>query len=287
MKLVSIRPKRGKAGIHQIAFSRRLRRWGEVLPRQSAVSELLQAIEHPSACTAQFVLLAAQLMQLRHLFTVMRFVSDIALDAMRESLALLKTHPHSKSNRNLRANTLRMEFMLRRLMQKKQASASLDLWFEMFVCKVVDVFELYLCDVLRQCLKKNPGAIAEASITVQDLLNLKDIDDAIRRIAEDRADKEGFFGLTNIVDFLEKRFGVKLDRASERYQKMLEVTEVRHLIVHRDSKVSRRFVEKTNRREFKEGDRFPIDAAYVLQAMTSAQGLALDLEGVLKQKGVV
>jgi hypothetical protein len=287
MKLVSTRPKRGKSGIHQIALSRRLRRWGEVLPRQSALSELLQTIEHPSACTGQFVLLAAQLMQLRHLFTLTRFVSDIALDAMREMLALLKTHPHSKSNRNLRANISRMESMLRRLMQQKQKSFSLDLWFEMFVCKIVDVFELYLYGVLRQCLKKNPRAISEASITVQDLLNLKDIDDAIKRIVEDKVDRESFFGLPSIADFLEKRFGVGLDRTGERYRKMLEVIEVRHLIVHRDSKVSRRFVEKTNRREYKEGDRFPIDADYVSQAMMSARGLALDLEGALKQKGVV
>jgi len=273
-----------------VALLRRLKQWEQsFVPYRAFIPELLRSTKHPSGvdATGEFFFLVLQLMTLDYLFVVVRFGSDNFLEAMATVLTFAKSHPISKKNKKFRKALHRHEITLRDLRKRKATSFSfVDIWYEMLVCKAVDAFEFYLSAVLRKCLKKRPEAISDSSISVQDLLTRKDIDDAVSQIVDERVYKESFSGLSGIADFLQKRFGLTIDREGNRYQTTLEVIETRHMIVHNDSKVSKRFIEKTKSHGLKKGDQYRVDASYVLRALKSVRDFAGELDDTLKQKGL-
>jgi hypothetical protein len=215
-------------------------------------------------------------------------------DVLAELADLVRTHPDIKrdpfANRQLR----RMERQFRALRRMSDTpSFKIDViaeleraWLEMLICKVVDAFEFYLGAVLRRCLKKNPAAIPDASIRVQDLLNSTDISDAIDRIIDKQVYDASFTGLPGIADYLERRFGTKIDRKTASYAAVLEVIEVRHLIVHNGSRVSKRFLERTKLKLARDA-LFPVSRKYILDAVDAVLDVSEELDGLLLAQAAV
>ena len=180
-------------------------------------------------------------------------------------VSLARSHPSAKGDRYSTKQIHRVHRQFLKLKRISQTPSSRGIfedvravWLEMLLCKTIDAFELYLTAALRRSLRKNPGAMSDASLKVHDLLSSKDLDEALARVVEKQVYDASFSGLSGVTEYLERRFGVAIDRQSSHYGQLLEAVEVRHLVVHNGSLVSKRFLERTGTRSLKEGERFPV-----------------------------
>jgi len=130
---------------------------------------------------------------------------------------------------------------------------------ETMATRLTDLFEYYLAQILTRALRTHPGALGDAQIPVQELLECGSIDEALDRKIERKVHDLIFAGLADIIEYLERQFRVTIDRATPSYRLVCEVVEVRHLIVHNNGKVDRRFIRQTGRRDLKLGSDYPLD----------------------------
>ena len=175
------------------------------------------------------------------MFVLQSYVSRVLPDFVESFVSLARSHPSAKGDRYTTRQVQRVQRDLLKFKRLSQTSSSRSLfedvravWLEMLLCKTVDAFELYLTAVLRKSLRKNPGAMSDASLKVHDLLSSKDLDEALARAVEKQVYDASFSGLSGVTEYLERRFGVTVDRQTSHYRKLLEAVEVRqHLVVHR------------------------------------------------------
>lgn len=216
-------------------------------------------------------------------------------DYMLESfLTLAKSHPTTKGDQYAMNLIRRGQRDLHRLRRLKIAPSTQyihedmrTVWSEMFLCKIIDAFEFYLTAVLRKSLKRNPGAMSGASIKVKDIIESKDIDDALGRVIEKQVYEASFSGLTGVTDYLKDRFNVDIDRKTEHYRRLNEAIEVRHLVVHNGSLVSTRFIKNTGVDSIQVGERFNVTVTYVLDTLKAVYDVSDEIDGVLLQRKVV
>ncbi len=200
--------------------------------------------------TIEWAELWLRLYRLQSMFVLQSYVSRVLPDFVESFVSLARSHPSAKGDRYTTRQVQRVQRDLLKFKRLSQTSSSRSLfedvravWLEMLLCKTVDAFELYLTAVLRKSLRKNPGAMSDASLKVHDLLSSKDLDEALARAVEKQVYDASFSGLSGVTEYLERRFGVTVDRQTSHYRKLLEAVEVRHLVVHNGSSVSRRFLE--------------------------------------------
>lgn len=209
-------------------------------------------------------------------------------------LTLAKSHPTTKGDQYVMNQIRRGQRELHRLRRFKIAPSTqyIDedmrtVWSEMFLCKIIDAFEFYLTAVLRKSLKRNPGAMSGASIKVKEIIESKDIDDALGRVIEKQVYEASFSGLTGVTDYLKDRFSVDIDRKTEHYRRLNEAIEVRHLVVHNGSLVSTRFINNTRVDSIKVGERFNVTVTYVLDTLKAVYDVSNEIDGVLLLRKVV
>jgi len=154
-------------------------------------------------------------------------------------------------------------------------------WLEMLVSRIADHFEFYLTQILSRILRQYPEALGTSQIQVRELLECRDLEDAIGRAVEKKVHELSFSGLSGIAGFLDKQLGAPIDTKSRHFAAVAELIEVRHLIVHNNGRVSRIFLARTSRTDLKVGDFFPLALHWVQNGLDSLGALVNELDRVL------
>ena len=167
---------------------------------------------------------------------------------------------------------------------KFERSVSLDefqlAWIEILICRDVQVFDYYLSRMLTKVFTQRREVLKglDYSIKISDLLECADINEAILRASEKKIHDLGYLGLSDIVQYLKSNFKMKIDTTSEEFRNACEMFEIRNILVHNGGYVSAKFLAKTQRSEFKFGDKFPLTEESAVKMGTNLTNLALRLD---------
>ena len=94
------------------------------------------------------------------------------------------------------------------------------------------------------------------------MLKFKDMDDFVSYIAEKRVHELSYKGMREILEFLEKKHGLKIDCCNSKLATAIEFIEVRNIVVHNAGFVNDLFIKKTKRNDLILGQPFPLNMQY-------------------------
>jgi hypothetical protein len=122
--------------------------------------------------------------------------------------------------------------------------------------------EHYFNDILRliyknkiECLKNN-----QMSYTREELINFGDYDTLFQNMIEDEIFRFDIkYDYIEKINYFESKFKLDLSRIKKYDKKMTEIYEIRNVIVHNDSKINKRFMEKNRYTKYSMGDTVLID----------------------------
>lgn len=233
------------------------------------------------------------LLYLGQTFAIVPVIARAAEETTTNYVNLAMTHPAIAKDAYRLAEARRLSKLAKKLRAtfSKESSAPIlaqleRMWLEMYVCKAIDAFEFFLTALLRRAIKKNPRAIAKSKIPMEVLMQCKDINEATANVIDRQVYRASFGGLKSIADYLKAKFKVQIDRKGSNYLRMLELVEIRHLIVHNSSKVTARFIKNTRQFDLEVGKQFVVTKSLVVEALTVVADIADEIDDLLRTQGV-
>jgi hypothetical protein len=129
----------------------------------------------------------------------------------------------------------------------------------------VACLEAFQSDTMRAICAQQPNVlkIMERQYQAKDVLDTRNWQDLISMLTEDFIMGFSLTPVDKKIDTFEKRFGMQLGLSNRDIRKLVEITNVRHIIVHNGGRVSREFIERTENRAIAEGKLFPLTQDYL------------------------
>lgn len=126
---------------------------------------------------------------------------------------------------------------------------------EMFFVRDIDNFEKYLVDLVRIVLKARPDLLksSKKSLTLEEILNYKQIDDLVNDIVEKRVSELSYEGFSALKEWCEER-GISIPINNMEVEVVIEWIATRNIIAHNRGLVDRRYLRVTNSTKFKLND---------------------------------
>src|SRR6266700_336853 len=98
-------------------------------------------------------------------------------------------------------------------------------WDEILVCRYIDAFEYYVSQVLLKVFISCPDLLkssdsgmrgmSDNKVEVREVLEAGSIEEFIRRYADKKVTELGYSGLEKIIDYLNKKLGLKVDYTTQ------------------------------------------------------------------------
>lgn len=132
-------------------------------------------------------------------------------------------------------------------------------------------FEYLIADLLNYYYNKFRKSLNEKEfkITLKELTEFDNIDEAIKSLILKEVESilvEKSFG--DLLDHFEKRLSIPLEKNLIDWNKIIEIRERRHLIVHNSSLVNKKYISRTgNPYKYKIGQEISIDNNYFQEAL--------------------
>jgi len=114
-----------------------------------------------------------------------------------------------------------------------------------FVVSLVSQYDAFLGGLIRALFALKPGALnsSERKLAYSDLVNFSSIDDAREYVVEKEVESVLRESHVKQIEWLEKRFDIKLREGLPIWPEFVEVTERRNLFVHTSGIVSRQYLD--------------------------------------------
>jgi hypothetical protein len=114
---------------------------------------------------------------------------------------------------------------------------------QMFFCRYIDSFLIYISDLLRNVLRKQPNILAGTEkIKTERLLKVSTIQELLDEVIEEQVASLSYAGFHDLCDWLRKR-GIELCPEQHDEADLVEAIAIRNLIVHNEGRVDNRFVK--------------------------------------------
>jgi len=175
-----------------------------------------------------------------------------------------------------------MQAFLRDTMAKVASSqarlADIDLMFQLFFCRHVDNFQIFLEEVLHDVIRRDPTLIAG--------LKLRKADAAIPadEQLERRLRKLSFMSLQELRDTLAAEMGFSLIPDPVEYERAAFLYDVRNLITHNYGIVDRHFLRKHPSQGVTEGAHFPITPEFIKSGFEDLMRVSHDIQAAAEKK---
>ena len=149
-----------------------------------------------------------------------------------------------------------------------------ELLHRSMVTAAVSSFEVLISAALRYVFDANPdlmgSAGAEKKFSLFDLKKLGSIDDATQLLVNSRIDDLLYGSFKSWSQWWEKTLKFGFEEVSVSWEKLNEIVERRHIIVHNGGRVSQRYIEAVPSANptVELGERLMVDKAYVVEALS-------------------
>lgn len=156
---------------------------------------------------------------------------------------------------------------------------------ELFFSRIVDGFEIYLVDILREVLKKKPEILSnkQQSVTIEYVLRFPNKDELVTDLIESKVSSLSYKGFSDLVSWFKER-GIPLKVKGEHTEKIAELIATRNVIVHNRGRVDAKYLRSNPSSDFSLGSVRKLDVPYYLEALSLLNSLvaSTDIEVVGK-----
>ena len=135
---------------------------------------------------------------------------------------------------------------------------------------LVSTFEILFGEIVREYYRRSPGALGAAQeFSLRDLQQLTSIDEALAVAIDRRVDALMFQSFDSWIAWYEKSFGFSLTKHALDWNRLSEVIQRRHVVIHNAGKVSRQYLDRVEGVEqgLSVGDMLHVDSAYLEDAV--------------------
>ena len=155
-------------------------------------------------------------------------------------------------------------------------AAQLERLYRSVIIGLVGQFEILIADIAHQYFRRAPGALnaEEKILSLSDLQQFGSMDVALDYLVDREIDKLLARSAEDWARFFEKRMKMQLRAMAWDWETFKEVIQRRHIIVHADGRISRRYLENVARAlvkkyfgEGKVGQATMLDREYVEEAL--------------------
>jgi hypothetical protein len=115
---------------------------------------------------------------------------------------------------------------------------------EMFLGRLVDAFQKYLVDIIRDILRRKPEILRtrKESLTVEELLRFTTVEELVQVIIERKVSSLAYEGFGRVRDWCTEK-GIPLDVSAEDLPAVVEFIACRNIIAHNRGVVDERYLE--------------------------------------------
>jgi hypothetical protein len=129
-----------------------------------------------------------------------------------------------------------------------------QLFVEMLLTRIVDNFQKYVTDLIREVLKKQPATLASStkSLSLEEVLKFERMEDLLSDVIDKRVNGLSYQGFNAIRDWCSGR-GIPIVVRDEQLPRVVDYIATRNVIAHNRGVVDRRYVS-TVQSNFNVGD---------------------------------
>jgi hypothetical protein len=150
---------------------------------------------------------------------------------------------------------------------------------QIILCRAVDSYLIYLSHLLALVFLTKPETLrSNDSITVQDVLQFKSMDDLIDYLADKKVHSLANKSMRDLVKFFDKRFGFKVIEETDYLDRIVLLIELRNLIVHNRAIINRVFKDRQPTFAGSIGDLIGLDTMETLYGVELLAGSVIDIE---------
>ncbi len=109
-----------------------------------------------------------------------------------------------------------------------------QLLLQMMHCRGADSYLIYISDLLSLIFKSHPETMRSAeTVRVDEILQYDNMNDVISALAERKVSELAYQGMRELSRYLSKHVGFEVFNDKERFNKTVQIIEIRNLIVNR------------------------------------------------------
>jgi hypothetical protein len=151
--------------------------------------------------------------------------------------------------------------------------------------RIVDNFEVYLVDILREVLKQKPEILRsrQQNITLEYLLQFQKIEDLIQDIIERKVNSLSYKGFLDIKQWYEEK-GIPLIVDKEHSQGVVEIIAMRNIIVHNRGRVDEKYLRAIPTSSIKIGELRELSVDYLFSTLSILNTIVSETDHEIAQK---
>lgn len=131
---------------------------------------------------------------------------------------------------------------------------------EMTFCRAVDLFSIFLDDLLLFILKSQPQSLkSNEKLTTEEVISCSNMSDVLDMIAQKKVREISYKSIKDRLIYFDENLGFNLDLTSNHIKDIILLHECRNLLVHNRGVVNSVFRRKVGECTLQEGDAIEVD----------------------------
>jgi len=156
---------------------------------------------------------------------------------------------------------------------------------EMFLSRLVDAFQKYLVDVIREILHSKPALLStrQQSLTLEELLKYENIEALVHDVIERKVNAMSYEGFTELDKWCAER-GIEIKISNARRARIIELIATRNIIAHNRGRVDERYARIVRGSKFQIGTSRVLDVDYFFDASSVLSDIVFKTDKVARGK---
>ena len=138
---------------------------------------------------------------------------------------------------------------------------------EMFLTRIIDNFQIYIVEVIREVLKFKPEILSsrKQELTIGEILKYKSIGDLVANMVEGKINSLSYEGFGDIQEWCKSK-GIPLIVPANDLKEVVKLISIRNIIIHNRGIVDSRFLNAIKSSEIIEGQKIELETEYVFNS---------------------
>ena len=158
-------------------------------------------------------------------------------------------------------------------------------FLEMFVARMVDNFQKYLVDLIREILHSKPDMLRtrQQSLTLEELLGYKRIEDLVHDVIERKVNSLSYEGFAELEKWCLER-GIVIEIPSPEGNRIIELIATRNIVAHNRCIVDERYLRTVRASKLEAGVRRALNVEYFFDSLLLLNNIAFKTDAASRKK---
>lgn len=156
---------------------------------------------------------------------------------------------------------------------------------EMFVSRLVDNFQKYLVDLIREILRSKPAMLSTKlqTMTLEDVLKHESIEGLVHDVIERRVNTLSYDGFSDLQKWCAER-GIQIKVIPSKRDAIVELISTRNIIAHNRCFVDERYLRSVKNSNFNVGDCRKLEVDDLFDGIELLDGVVFQTDSMARRK---